>query len=269
MDKMALRVAILDDDIILAETVADFLCNSGRYEIVGIARDGEQGLALIRENAVDVAVIDLLMPGKDGFFVLEELDRNPENKPVCIVLSGISRESVTRMAFDKGADYYILKPFDLNMLDRRINEVYEKKYVNRIAPPRKPLKDRPEDYVLRFLHGIPIPNTLNGYDFLKQAIIMAIEDDSLLEGITKRLYPVIGKKNKSTGQRVERAIRHAIEMAWERGGGKNYARLMGYGASEPPRPTNGAFISAVVERYHSAYALSAGAGSTGVTNTVL
>lgn len=236
----------------MSQLIAQYLNSLGRYEVVGIAHDGERGLQLIRSNPVDVAVIDLVLPGKDGFYVLDELSRNKDTKPVCIVLSGISHSHITAKAIEKGADYFMLKPFDLELLGKRIGEVWDQKHVDAsLSQPAPPLacKDGPESFILRVLHDMPIANTLNGYTYIKSAVLLAIEDPSMLEGITKRLYPAVAKRAGTTGPQVERAIRHAISTAWRKGGGRSFAAIVGYGDPNSPKPTNSAFITALVELY--------------------
>jgi two-component system response regulator (stage 0 sporulation protein A) len=235
----------------LVSTLVTYFNGSNKYEVVGSARDGEEGLRLLRSHTADVVLLDIMMPHKDGFCVLEELARNPAAKPACIVLSGLNQEHVARAAIKKGADFYIVKPFDLDVLARRINELWEDRRlrVSERIPPYKEKNKSPEAFAINILREMPFTIAQSGYTYIKTALRLAIEDKSLLTAVTKCLYPDVAKIHGVTGYQVERAIRHAIVQAWKKGGGKTYSRITGYHGPEQPRPTNSAFIFSLVELY--------------------
>ena len=270
MGKPLINLAIVEDNPELATIFTHFFRDQGRYRIVGVAHDGGQGLEMLSSQAVDVALLDLVLPGKDGFYILEELSKQPEKKPICIVLSGISHDHLTQKAFEKGADFFVFKPVDLPLLGRRVEEIWDKKkeikalsmigtgmaedsgYGDDLARPvfQKQVS-MPEEFALRVLHDMMIHKKLGGYHYLKKAIMLAVNDASMLHGITKRLYPTIAKGDGSSWPQVERGIRHALDLAWRDNGGRNYAAFLGYGDPNAKKPTNSEFIRAVVEVYQS------------------
>ena len=253
MDSKRIRLAIVEDNLDFRDLIKNFLINSGDFDVVAEAGNGEEGLRVILENELDVALIDVVLPVKDGLYILEQLRDKPQNKPVCIMLSGISQDSVTSRSLVLGADYFILKPFDLDLLGRRIKEVYNAKimkkktgvWVNDLSDKAAKI----EEFVTVCLRKIPIPTNLKGYLFIKTAIMLAIHDPNILGGITKMLYPTVAKMLQSTPSRVERAIRHAIETAWDKGYGVNYYKMLGYRETDLPKPTNSAFVSSITELY--------------------
>ena len=250
MEKL-IRVAIVEDNIGFCKVMEDALTQSGKFQIAGSATDGESGMKLITESQADVALIDIAIPKKDGLYILEELKKTPDKKPVCIVISGINQENITKKALEAGADYYIVKPFDMPLMIRRIEEVYEfKKGTPQVRRPsvQEPEQDA-ETFVTNILRNIPVPNNLKGYGYLKYGILLSIDDPSILDSITKVLYPTIAEHFATTSTRVERAIRHAIETTWIKGHGENFVRLMGTNADHGSKPSNSMFIASVVELY--------------------
>lgn len=252
-----IKVLVVEDNVKICQFIADCLEESGLYHVVGTAHNGIDGLSQILAKEVDVALLDVVLPLKDGISILEELEHHPEKKPVCIMLSGVSHDHITQKALNAGADYFIVKPFDIVLLIKRIQEVYEdkKKSMQATSPEnmKVSLPHTPEEFVSGILRKIPISPNLKGYTYLKTAILLAIEDKSMLVGITKILYPTVARNHHSTSVRVERAIRNAIENAWKRGHGVNFYKLIDSGEINESKPTNGVFISAVVEMYNSKY----------------
>lgn len=252
-----IKVLVVEDNSKFCKLITECLENSGSYRVVGTASNGVDGLREILENDVDVALIDVVLPNKDGISILEELEQYPEKKPVCIMLSGVSHDHITRKALNAGADYFIIKPFDIGLLVKRIREVYiDKKKSMQIASPEDlhvSLAHTPEEFVSGVLRKIPISPNLKGYTYLRSAILLAIEDKGMLDGITKVLYPTVARNHRSSSVRVERAIRNAIENAWKKGHGANFYKLIDSSEINESKPTNGVFISAVVEMYHAKY----------------
>ncbi|MCL2462831.1 MAG: response regulator, partial [Defluviitaleaceae bacterium] len=218
-------------------------------------------------NRVDVALMDVALPRKDGLFILEELNKRPADKrpAVIVMISGISQEHITNQAFALGADYYMVKPIDVDLLIKRSLEILESKAgsIPKSSPPQPQAetasvpaasaKSAPrrevEAFVTDMLHRIQISTNLKGYNYMKLAIVMGIENPKVLNGITKSLYPAIARECRTTATRVERAIRHAIDSAWAKGCGGNYQELLGYGDSAESKPTNSVFITSLVELY--------------------
>ena len=251
MNEQVIRLAIIDDDPQMVHIMTQRIQNTPTIELVGTASDAEKGLALVRANQVDAVLIDLVMPGQDGFYMLEELNRMRPNRPVCIMLSALNAPHIISRAAELGADHFVLKPFDIDLLFRRILEISRHK--SHSTTPGRPPSRRTDDFIQSILDGLPLSHALMGYRYIKSAVRMAIDDPSMLDGITKRLYPEIAKKHKSTSSRVERAIRHAIQTVWQRDGGpKRFAELMGFPLDEE-KPTNSHFIASIVGRYRYFY----------------
>ncbi len=246
----------------LCKNVKKYFDNHSSFNVIGIAHDGVEGLNLMRDTNADVALIDIVMPQKDGISILEELKLNPDiPKPICIMLTAVSHEGLTKKALELGADYFVLKPFDLDILARRMLDIYNHKFSKNQSlfkssddntPNEKPTDYPilPINYAADILQKIGIPSNLNGYSYLKSAITLAIEDKSMLSGITKILYPNIAKICNTTSVRVERSIRHAIEASWSRGYEEAYKLHVGYSSPEHEKPTNSYLISLAVEKYH-------------------
>ena len=251
MNEQAVRLAIIDDDSELANLMAGRIKDMDTIELVGTANDVEKGLAMIASNPVDAVLIDLVMPGHDGFYMLEELNRLRPNRPVCIMLSALNAPHIISRAAELGADHFVLKPFDMDLLFRRILEIFRHK--NHGVTPTRPPTRRVDDFVQGVLDSLPLSHALMGYRYIKSAVRMAIEDPTMMDGITKRLYPEVAKKHNSTASRVERAIRHAIHTIWQReGGAARFAELMGFPLDEE-KPTNSHFIASIVGRYRYFY----------------
>jgi two-component system response regulator (stage 0 sporulation protein A) len=221
---------------------------------------------MILELEPDVVVLDIIMPHLDGLGVLERLnEENLEIYPKIIVLSAVGQDKVTQRAIMLGADYYIVKPFDLGLLIRRIRELtndtdssYTSRASSMVVNNSKLSYSKPsavnrnvslEAEIANIIHGIGVPAHIKGYQYLREAIMMVVNNVDLLSGITKELYPGIAEKFSTTPSRVERAIRHAIEVAWSRGRIETINKYFGYTIhDEKGKPTNGEFIAMVADK---------------------
>ena len=223
-----LNIAIADDNERMLRLLADIVESDEELSVVGTARDGEEAYQVIREKEPDVVLLDIVMPKLDGLGVLERInrDRTLKKHPVFIMISAIGQERITENAFDLGADYYIMKPFDNDMVINRIKKVknrtfgvkgLESRKVNAYEKLEEEKEPNLEADVTEIIHEIGVPAHIKGYQYLRDAIIMSVNDMDMLNSITKILYPTIAKKYQTTSSRVERAIRHAIEVAWSRG----------------------------------------------------
>ncbi len=246
-----IKVAIIDDNAEMCKSIANYLDRLGKFEIVALCYDGETGLKTIFENSPDVVILDILLPERDGISILENVrEQALKEKPIFIMLTAVGQENITRQVLELGADYVILKPFNMDILARRIFELYSTKnktFDNEFFFEAAPKMSR-EDHIINVLQKVGIPINLKGYNYLKIAISLCLEDNKLLESITKLLYPTIAKECGSTSSRVERDIRHALEVAWGRGKGQYYYEMINYTGPTDEKPTNGAFISTVVEK---------------------
>ena len=215
---------------------------------------------MIREKESDVVLLDIIMPKLDGLAVLDRIraDHTLKNRPTFLMISGISNEKITEDAFERGADYYIMKPFDRNIvldriktLNRRKNKV--RKEIGRpVEMEKKPEKyslQTLEEDVTEIIHEVGVPAHIKGYQYLRSSILMAVQDMDILDSITKQLYPSIAKAYATTPSRVERAIRHAIEVAWSRGNSDTMHELFGYTLQQGKlKPTNSEFIALIADK---------------------
>ncbi len=261
-----IRVLLADDNREFIEVLKDYIKSQEDMNIVGIAYHGNEALELIYREAPDVVVLDIIMPHLDGLGVLEKL-QNEVNKPRVIILSAFGQETMTQRAVKLGADYYILKPFDLNTLGKRIRQLHCEdgfmsinttagggspnilnSVINHVQPTTVSEKSL-EVEVTRMIHQMGVPAHVKGYQYLRDAIVNVVKDVSLLGAVTKELYPMIATKYQTTPSRVERAIRHAIELAWDRGNIDFMNRFFGYTINvERGKPTNSEFIAMVADK---------------------
>ncbi|MGN0311512.1 MAG: sporulation transcription factor Spo0A [Lachnospiraceae bacterium] len=258
-----LNVAIADDNERMLNLLSNIVKSDEELHVVGTAKDGEEAYRMIKDKSPDVVLLDIVMPKLDGLGVLDKVnqDQTLKKHPKFIMISAIGQEKITEDAFKKGADYYIMKPFDNNMVIARIKNLYEnntqKNIVKKLSAYEKeePVKVRNlENDVTNIIHEIGIPAHIKGYQYLREAIIRSVEDTEMLGSITKILYPSIAKKFQTTPSRVERAIRHAIEVAWSRGKMDTIDELFGYTVSNGKgKPTNSEFIALIADKIRLDY----------------
>ena len=233
-------------------------------DLVGKAKNGEEMCRIIKEKNPDVVLLDLIMPKMDGLAVMEKFanDKSLKKIPSFIVVSAVGQERITENAFNLGADYYILKPFDNQMLLNRIKHVRRasERRIRQIGRQPERTEDNPvpvrnlETDVTNIIHEIGVPAHIKGYQYLRDAIILSVNDMEMLNSITKILYPTIAKKHQTTASRVERAIRHAIEVAWSRGKMDTIDELFGYTVSTGKgKPTNSEFIALIADKIRLEY----------------
>ena len=257
-----INVAIADDNERILDLLGEMISADRELNLVGKANNGEDAYALIKEKQPDVVLLDLIMPKMDGLSVMDQVNRDSEIKkhPNFIVITAISQERIADDAFKKGANYYILKPFNNEMvLDRikSVNKVLKNDMgtiPNVSAGTAKSEQINLETRVTDMIHEIGIPAHIKGYHYLRDAIIMAVEDMDVLNAITKVLYPTVAKHHQTTASRVERAIRHAIEVAWSRGKLDTLDELFGYTVSNGKgKPTNSEFIALIADTIRLEY----------------
>ncbi len=264
------RVLIVDDNKRIVSILKEVLEREHDMEVAGTASDGEEALRLISILRPDVVLLDLIMPKIDGLGVMERLKtREMNHKPEIIVVSAVSQENVTENAFELGAAYYILKPFDSRVILSRIRALRqlsgvscnkaENKVISTVFENRnRRLANSLESDVTDIIHEIGIPAHIKGYQYLRDAIIMSVGDTDMLGSVTKVLYPTIAKRYKTTPSRVERAIRHAIEVAWSRGKVETIEDLFGYTVSSGKgKPTNSEFVALIADKIRLEYKMRA------------
>ncbi|WLR43877.1 sporulation transcription factor Spo0A [Bacillus carboniphilus] len=248
-----IKVCLVDDNRELVHLLEEYVSNQEDMEIVGVAYNGQDCLTILEEKKPDVLVLDIIMPHIDGLAVLEKMkDLKQESQPNVIMLTAFGQEDVTKKAVDLGASYFILKPFDMENLVSHIREVAgsPSPIIKRSTGERMENKPKNLDAsITSIIHEIGVPAHIKGYMYLREAISMVYKDIELLGSITKVLYPDIAKKYNTTASRVERAIRHAIEVAWSRGNIDSISSLFGYTVSmSKAKPTNSEFIAMVADK---------------------
>ena len=256
-----LSVAIADDNQKILDVLGEIVSTDKELDLVGKAKNGEEMCQIIRERQPDVVLLDLIMPKMDGLTVMEMVgqDRTVHKRPYFIVITAVGQERITEDAFNKGANYYNKKPFTNQMLleriksDKNLSHSADRKYGDILTENQK-TGENLESRVTNMLHEIGIPAHIKGYHYLRDAIIMAVSDMDVLNAITKILYPTVAKKYQTTSSRVERAIRHAIEVAWSRGKLDTLDELFGYTVSTGKgKPTNSEFIALIADTIQLEY----------------
>lgn len=250
-----LNVAIADDNERMLDLLGELIANDRDLTLVGKANNGEDMYQIIKTKQPDVVLLDLIMPKIDGLSVMEMVngDKQMKKHPDFIVISAIGQDKVTDDAFKRGANYYIMKPFNNETVLNRIKGISslgqkEKKALDSKVVSMSVTEDNLENRVTNMIHEIGIPAHIKGYHYLRDAIIMAVEDMDVLNAITKILYPTVAKRHQTTASRVERAIRHAIEVAWSRGKLDTLDELFGYTVSNGKgKPTNSEFIALIAD----------------------
>lgn len=269
-----IRVVLADDNRELVEVLKEYINRQDDMQIVGVAYHGNEALELIYREQPDVVVLDIIMPHLDGLGVLEKI-QNDVQKPQVIILTAFGQESMTQRAVQLGADYFVLKPFDLDTLGKRIRQLQGTESMSSNLASvmlantasavngtnasissgmmAQPSSHNLEVEVTRMIHQMGVPAHVKGYQYLRDAIVSVVQEVSLLGAVTKELYPMIAEKYNTTPSRVERAIRHAIELAWDRGNIDFMNRFFGYTINvDRGKPTNSEFIAMVADKLRMA-----------------
>ncbi|WP_166239189.1 sporulation transcription factor Spo0A [Paenibacillus turpanensis] len=257
-----IEVLLADDNREFTNLLSEYIADQEDMSVIGTAYNGDEVLRLIEQEQKipDVLILDIIMPHLDGLGVLERLkDMNIQPQPKIIMLTAFGQENITQKAVQLGASYYILKPFDMEVLTNRIRQLASPGSAMKSASSavRRPVtaaapvpKGRNLDAnITSIIHEIGVPAHIKGYQYLRDAITMVYNNIELLGAITKSLYPAIAEKYRTTPSRVERAIRHAIEVAWTRGNIDSISHLFGYTINiSKAKPTNSEFIAMVADK---------------------
>ena len=253
-----IEVLLADDNREFINLLSEYIAEQEDMTVAGVAYNGNDVLNYIEESdkVPDVLILDIIMPHLDGLGVLERLrEMNLNPQPKIIMLTAFGQENITQKAVQLGASYYILKPFDMDVLANRIRQL-----VNNAHSPMAPLSPKMnvvpltkgknlDANITSIIHEIGVPAHIKGYQYLREAISMVYNNIEILGAITKTLYPAIAEKYKTTPSRVERAIRHAIEVAWTRGNIDSISHLFGYTVNiSKSKPTNSEFIAMVADK---------------------
>lgn len=230
------NVVIVDDNPMILNTLDEMISSEAGLSVIGRADNGKDAIDMIKDTEPDVVLLDLVMPRVDGITVVENIKKKTSmfKNPAFIILSAVGGEQMTEESFKAGANYFIMKPFDRDILVNKIRRIGKRpsrpvmgkvlEAPQKASTPEEEkynkeeyLKEHLETDITKMLHELGIPAHIKGYQYLRDAITMVVKDREMMEAVTKILYPEIAKKNLTSSSRVERAIRHAIEVAWGRG----------------------------------------------------
>lgn len=243
-----LKIIIADDDKEFTALVSSTFKSKHGLEIAAQFDNGATALEYLENNMIDVFLVNPILPRIDGLGILKKLNKVNKKIPVVFVLSSFSSTSLSNECTALGIDHFIMKPLDISLLAERICEIYRQNF----AIETKKVIDAELDLEIRvtnFIHEVGVPAHIKGYQYIRDAIMLCIKDVNYISGITKVLYPTIAKKYKTTSSRVERAIRHAIETAWDRGDLEVLQSYFGYTVSNTKgKPTNSEFISMLADK---------------------
>ena len=241
-----IKLLVVDDNKNLVDMIEEYFSSSNSVMVNLKAYDGVEGLELIKDkqNEYDAIILDLIMPNKDGIYVLEEMKKLEINKKV-IVSTSYNSPEVIRKISELGASYYLLKPYDMKDLDKRISELFNKTDSTNIDFGYSSLQSS----ITKILHELGIPSHIKGYQYIRNAIGIIYERPETIGGITKELYPELASKFDTTVSRVERAIRHAIEVSWNRGDWDLMEEIFGHSVDiDKAKPTNSEFIVTIADK---------------------
>ena len=245
-----IKVVAIDDSKEITEGFREYFKSNEKIEIIGTASDGVEGLELIKSKKPDAVILDIVMPKLDGLGLLEKLhDENTSSK--IIMYSAIGNDKVVQRTFSLGAQYYIMKPCAFSDIEQRILEACisvpaSASVISSSSSEMTITESNLESVITDIIHDIGVPAHIKGYSYLREAIGLCIKDDEFINSITKLLYPTVAKNFSTTSSRVERAIRHAIEVAWNRGREEILTDIFGYTIdTNKGKPTNGEFIAMI------------------------
>jgi|NGEPerStandDraft_9_1074522.scaffolds.fasta_scaffold18600_1 two-component system response regulator (stage 0 sporulation protein A) len=260
LNSKKIEIVIVDDSREFTDILYDYIGTQTDMDVVGIAKDGYEAIELITEKNPDIVILDVIMPHLDGIGVLEKVNElELKRKPQFIMLSAVGQDKITQRALSLGAEYYIIKPFDIEVLLQRIRQIKgtasspvmksdttpQKRQFQYVTTTENDL----EIEVTNLMHQIGIPAHIKGYQYIRDAIMRVVNNLEVINSITKELYPSIAKSYNTTPSRVERAIRHAIEVAWGRGQVDAIDSLFGYTINMGKgKPTNSEFIAMIADK---------------------
>ncbi len=244
--KDKIRVLMIDDNTSLVNMLTEYFSNHQKIEVVLSCSNGEEGLKAIldKENEYDIILLDLVMPKRDGLYILEELKKRNISKNIIVETSYNAPETIRKVS-EYGVNYYILKPYELSDIENRILEAFElldKKSINLYH-------NNLQISITKMLHELGMPSHIKGYQYIREGISIVYDRPEIVGGITKELYPDIASKFDTTVSRVERAIRHAIEVSWNRGNWDFMEEVFGHSVDiDKAKPTNSEFIVTIADK---------------------
>lgn len=258
--KNKIKLLIADSNHELLSQMKSFFDNKADIDLVAYASDGIDAREKIRQYRPDAVLMDIVLPQLDGIGLLKAINTLPRiHRPVVIVTSGAKREHVTNLCMQLGAEYFMIKPCDNETIYERIRmlclprlsptALHQAEFTDKHAELDRPSDRAIELSVTKTIHSVGVPANIKGYQYLRDAIIMSIKDTELINAVTKQLYPKVADRHNTSPSRVERAIRHAIEVACIRGNEEELYKLFGYTVSNNKgKPTNSEFIAMIADK---------------------
>ncbi len=246
-----IKVLIVDDNRNLIDMVKEYFSSHAVIEVSDVAYNGNEGLELLEKNKYDMVLLDLIMPGMDGIKLLEEVNKK-EIKAKIIVLTSYNSPEVIRKVSGLGIKYFMLKPFELGDLESKIleysnNDIYSTKTIDLMY-------SNLQMSITKLLHELGVPSHIKGYNYIREGITLIYNNPDLQGAITKELYPMIAKKYHTTSSRVERAMRHAIEVSWNRANWELMEEIFGYSVDiDKAKATNSEFIVTLADKLRLDY----------------
>ena len=243
-----IKILIVDDNNQSRDTLEKHFSKLENFTVVGALGNANKALEIVK-TGVDAIITDIVLSGGDGFVFLEKINSlNLSVKPKIMVLSELMQDGFVQKAISMGASYYMAKPYEAELVSQRVSEMFETNLVKEV-PVKRVFNRALEEKITNIFITVGIPAHIKGYQFLREAIKMAIDSPEIINSITKKLYPNIALRYDTTPSKVERAIRHAIEVAWNRGKIENINSLFGVKVySNNEKPTNGEFIALVADK---------------------
>ena len=253
------KIMIVDDNKDFVKLIEMYIETQDDMEVVSVLHDGKEIIEKISRFNPDILLLDVILPEKDGLTILDNINNNNNiKKPTIVVMSAIGQEKITQKAIELGAIYYVVKPFDIGTLVDRIRDLLKgdnksENITNIIASNKIANKEKSdlslEVRTTNMMHDVGVPAHIKGYQYIREAIMYVIENEDAINSITKVLYPTLAERFETTPSRVERAIRHAIEVAWNRGQLEMHDKIFGYTVnSNKGKPTNSEFIAMMADR---------------------
>ncbi len=241
-------VVILQDNSEAISDVIKAVSELNNFEVVGSSCDGEQGLEIVKRVNPNFLILGLVLKNLDGVAVMEKI-KSLNLKTKIVILSSFTSESIISRAMSSGALYYLAKPYKAEVLKERLTELSEENISNKVEQVIEMKKTSLDEKISKIFISVGIPPHIKGYQYLREGVKMAVNNPDIINNITKQLYPQIGEKYQTTASKVERAIRHAIEVAWNRGRIETINTLFGIRAYVGnDKPTNGEFIALIADK---------------------
>lgn len=235
-----IKIMLADADLDACGMLQEALEQTGRFTVVAVTGDGSEVLPLVSSTKPDILVLDLVLPGLDGMNIMQRLEG--DDRPVILATASIATHDVISQAGDLGASMFVRKPYLEDAMVENLLRLAEKADPKLHAPGL-------EELVTSIIHEVGVPAHIKGYQYVREAIMITVEDMDVINSVTKVLYPEVAKRYHTTPSRVERAIRHAIEVAWDRGDLETLQKFFGYTVSNAKgKPTNSEFIAMISDR---------------------